>query len=162
MIKNLILSFIIALSILIGGKFLLYKNKVDAPAEVEKHVDIFFEKKKENHATIDDFYGLNIMFSTNIPYPIAGISFGSWSQNDKLILLNRYIWDYLTDAERTELVAHELGHSLLHRAHIDYIFVNGTPASIMYPSLFPGAMFKRDEEYYWKELFSVKNDLPMR
>lgn len=160
MTKNLIISFLISLSVLVGGRFLFYRNKISAPKDVQKHVDLFLQKKEQNNAEVETFYGLNIIFSNNIPYPIAGISLGSWSDSDKLILLNRFVWEYLTDKERTELVAHELGHAVLHRAHTEAVLIDNTPASIMFPAIFPDSMFAEKEQYYWKELFSVKDDLP--
>lgn len=62
-------------------------------------------------------------------------------------------WAASTDAEREELVFHELGHCLLSRTHVAGINAQGIPESIMDPSEITGAIYSQNRDYYLATLF---------
>lgn len=61
-------------------------------------------------------------------------------------------WKLLRDNEQEELVFHELGHCLLHRAHTSEVDQYGNPLSIMNPVLFSNYEYRR--AMLLKELFN--------
>jgi hypothetical protein len=61
-----------------------------------------------------------------------------------------------SDAEREELVFHELGHCILGLTHVGGINADGIPASVMNPTEIHGAIYKQFRAYYMKGLFGSK------
>jgi hypothetical protein len=73
-----------------------------------------------------------------------------------VITLSRDAWDRSSDAEREELVFHELGHCILGLTHVGGINADGIPASVMNPTEIHGAIYKQFRAYYMKGLFGSK------
>lgn len=63
-------------------------------------------------------------------------------------------WAASTDAEREELVFHELGHCVLGLKHIAGINSAGIPVSLMDPTEIDGAIYSQNRDYYLNGLFN--------
>lgn len=63
-------------------------------------------------------------------------------------------WASSTDAEREQLVFHELGHCVLSLVHIAGITSAGIPKSIMDPVEIDGAIYSQYRDYYLQTLFN--------
>jgi hypothetical protein len=70
-----------------------------------------------------------------------------------VVTLSREAWDRSSDAEREELVFHELGHCLLGLTHEAGINSDGIPTSVMNPTEIGGAIYKQYREFYLRGLF---------
>lgn len=70
-----------------------------------------------------------------------------------VVTLSRDAWERSTDAEREELVFHELGHCLLGLAHETGITPDGIPRSVMSPTEISGHIYKQYRDYYLQGLF---------
>lgn len=68
------------------------------------------------------------------------------------VTLDPTYWSGASEADRQELVDHELGHCILGRAHRLDLLSNGQPASIMYPFHFSPLVIQAAETYYDQEL----------
>lgn len=147
--------------LLAGVVVLCYnRNRVYAEPEIKQYSDRFFAEAKARGVDIEPFYALTIEFSDRVIYPEAGVSYDSWSRVNKIIRLNSMVWSMLDDTERYELVAHELGHAVLHRGHDYTVLPNKQWMSIMGPSLIQSEYIKQNMTHYYKELFSKQGDLP--
>lgn len=62
-------------------------------------------------------------------------------------------WAASTEAEREELVFHELGHCLLSLQHVAGVNSQGIPESIMDPTAITGAIYSQNRAYYLSTLF---------
>ena len=62
-------------------------------------------------------------------------------------------WNSSTDAEREQLVFHELGHCVFGLVHVAGITDQGIPQSIMDPSEISGAIYTQYHAYYMTTLF---------
>jgi hypothetical protein len=74
-----------------------------------------------------------------------------WSTGERQIQIDKAYWDAMTEGERIQTIAHELGHCDLNRDHL-LNFKNGTPVSIMYPYMFE--LYPSTILNYMKELFN--------
>ncbi len=78
----------------------------------------------------------------------------SWvSGQTPVVTLSADAWSSSTDAEREELVFHELGHCVLGEKHVAGINDQGIPRSIMDPSEISGAIYSQNRDYYLTTLF---------
>lgn len=74
--------------------------------------------------------------------------------NEKKIVINSVSWSKYTDLEKEELLFHELGHCVLYRGHLNEVFPDDTPVSIMYYRVMNEDVYKEKYDYYIKELFT--------
>lgn len=70
-----------------------------------------------------------------------------------VILIRQDTWARMSEAEREELLFHEMGHCVLMRRHRPEIKPEGIPASIMNPYMIRGAVYQENRDYYIRELF---------
>ena len=81
--------------------------------------------------------------------------------NDFYIVVDQTQWQALDEPTRTMLIAHELGHCLLHRVHdastIPDSQFGKILKTIMNAGLVPADVFQNRESYYWTELFQPQN-----
>lgn len=70
------------------------------------------------------------------------------------ITIRQDTWLAMTEAEREELLFHELGHCVLRRLHKSDVAENGLPVSIMNPFIVRGDLYSLNQDYYLDELFS--------
>lgn len=163
MLKDILKSIlqVIAIYFLVFVAFLCYNhNRVYAEPEIKQYTDMFFAEAKARGVEFDSFYGMVVRFDDSVRSPIAGSSYRCWQSVGKFIYLNKAYWAMLDDTERYELIAHELGHSVLHRGHITMKMPNLQWVSLMGPSMIPSEFVKQNEEHYYRELFSRQGDLP--
>jgi hypothetical protein len=73
-----------------------------------------------------------------------------------IVKINREWWYHPTtsNADREELMNHELGHCILNRAH-DTTVISGLPKSIMYPSHLGNQAYTDNYSNYITELFGA-------
>jgi hypothetical protein len=71
-----------------------------------------------------------------------------------VITISQDAWTTSTEAEREELIYHELGHCVLHKAHVGGINQAGIPASLMNPSKINGAIYSQNKDFYLAGLFA--------
>lgn len=64
-------------------------------------------------------------------------------------------WKRMSDVIREQLIFHELGHCLLGRQHVGYIYEDGRPKSIMYPMVFSEYTYTHWRAEYLNELFGL-------
>lgn len=78
------------------------------------------------------------------------VLFESYSE----VLIDKEFWDTASDNRKEQLIMHELGHCLLHRAHLT-ARVHGFPISFMYPYIdsMPEASYIGLRSKYFEELF---------
>lgn len=73
------------------------------------------------------------------------------------IIISKEYWDAAPDAGREDTLFHELGHCILNRVHTTKLLPmwDGTyrPASLMYPTDFPGIIYLEYRKEYIDELF---------
>lgn len=69
------------------------------------------------------------------------------------IVVRQDTWARLPEAEREELLFHEMGHCVLMRTHEPELKPEGIPASIMNPYMIRGAVYENNRSYYLRELF---------
>lgn len=75
-----------------------------------------------------------------------------------LITIDQASWESMDETERESLIFHELGHCVLRRAHLAVIRTNGSPESIMNPTLVAEFDYVHDQNHYHSELFSKTNE----
>jgi hypothetical protein len=64
-------------------------------------------------------------------------------------------WSVASDAQKENLVFHELGHCLLSRVHVTTLNADGTPASMMFPYTLAGSIYLQNHAEYIAELFGA-------
>jgi hypothetical protein len=109
-------------------------------------------------------------FSLLMPYNTLGycrkmeIQYLTEIRTYKKIILNTIQWVTMSVASKEQLVSHELGHCVLGREHVDgYIDVELNnkktmiPESLMSTYSFSDHYFKNFREYYYDELFQIKD-----
>jgi hypothetical protein len=74
------------------------------------------------------------------------------------ITVSQAAWNRRSDAEREELMFHELGHCALKRQHNSQRMQDGRPASIMNPYALGRYTYEAHREEYIAELFSHGGD----
>ena len=72
------------------------------------------------------------------------------------IRINQNRWSFLNEDQREELLFHEMGHCVLDRLHRTDRLADGSPASIMFPTILQTATYQQNRDYYLQELFSTK------
>ena len=70
-----------------------------------------------------------------------------------VVTISAEAWASSTDAEREELIFHELGHCLLGLKHVAGINSDGIPKSLMDPSEIQGAIYEQNRDFYLKGIF---------
>lgn len=78
---------------------------------------------------------------------------GECNVDQRQITIDTHSWENMTETQKGVLIYHELGHCVLARGHLEEIFIDGTPRSIMFPILVKDHVFIRYKNYYIKELF---------
>lgn len=71
-----------------------------------------------------------------------------------LIIVRQDTWDRMSDAEREELMFHEMGHCILKRKHNSNLTDDGYPESIMNPYMIRGTLYETFRNAYLAELFA--------
>jgi hypothetical protein len=71
-----------------------------------------------------------------------------------VITVSQEAWLSSTDAEREELVFHELGHCVLRLKHVAGVNEEGIPSSIMDPIEIKSSIYSQNRAYYLKTLFN--------
>ncbi|MCM2279899.1 MAG: hypothetical protein NDJ89_17630 [Oligoflexia bacterium] len=71
-----------------------------------------------------------------------------------IITIRQETWEKMDEAEREELLFHEMGHCVLRRTHRSDISTKGVPSSIMNPYLIRGSVYLKNQAYYLRELFA--------
>lgn len=71
-----------------------------------------------------------------------------------VIMLREDTWALMDEAEREELLFHEMGHCVLRRTHKSELNGKGLPGSIMNPYLIRGHIYQKNQSYYLRELFA--------
>lgn len=74
--------------------------------------------------------------------------------NERIITVSEFFWSVNTDADRTEVLFHELGHCLLDYKHRDHKDEHKNPKSVMNSSAFSGKYFSDHYGEFMVELFS--------
>ena len=70
-----------------------------------------------------------------------------------VIKINKELWfDITSDAKKEALIFHELGHCLLGRDHVDDLFDDGCPISLMHPILISEYCYEKHKEDLQYEL----------
>lgn len=156
--QNLAFNLLFAAIITVGCYFLM-SNTILCDKELCPYTDRFISEAKARHIKYSNFYLLSVRFASNMEPGVAGVSYDSNASRNKLINISREVWRSLTEEQKIMLVAHEMGHSVLHRDHVSTVMLDNSPVSIMYPSIFYSYLFSRNQEHYWNELFSIQDDL---
>jgi hypothetical protein len=75
--------------------------------------------------------------------------------NTPVITLSQSAWDSSSDADREELVFHELGHCVLMKRHEAGLLRElGIPKSLMNPTKIDGSVYRQNKNYYLSSLFA--------
>jgi len=94
-------------------------------------------------------YEIAIQF-TDLPSNEGGLC-TRFASGERQIEIDKDLWDnYLYEDTKLELIAHELGHCDLGRAHLTEVR-DGKPISIMYPYMF--SLYPQTVISYMSELF---------
>lgn len=143
--------------------FVFLQNRIDCDAKLCPYVNEFIRQAELHHAKYDSFYYLSVKFRDDLGQgqigSIAGLSYYPLDKQNKKIDISTKIWKNLSEEQKIIVIAHELGHSVLHRKHISDMMLDGSPVSMMHPQVLHTDDFKHNADYYWQELFRVKNDL---
>ena len=134
-------------------------NPTDPLAPIPIHTfKVKYDKAFEEYVSdFEDDWGLDIKDLV--------IEFGEIKQNDDTstvtlgickrrnnttpnIVIDPTTWPNLAETRKKLLIYHEIGHCVLHRAHI-----KGTNTSIMNPILINSTVFEDDEGFFIDELF---------
>ena len=70
-----------------------------------------------------------------------------------VITLSQAAWDTSNDAEREQLVFHELGHCVLQKRHVGGVSAQGIPRSLMNPYRIDGSVYLQNKAYYLSTFF---------
>lgn len=71
-----------------------------------------------------------------------------------VIKINRQYWESTAEADREQLMYHELGHCILKRDHDETLITHAQPESIMYPVHLGNALYVDYYSHYINELFN--------
>ncbi len=74
------------------------------------------------------------------------------------VTISPAVWNRIDEAEREELVFHELGHCVLRRKHVAERDDTGVPVSLMNPIKIDGQLYEMYSRYYLEELFGRRNE----
>ena len=102
------------------------------------------------------YKGADLSYSRSLPMNFVNLGYHydsggivgyciTYPGGDKEIQIDPNFWEFSNDAEKEELVFHELGHCILLRTHKTTLNSNGYPVSIMSPDLIDGSYYA-----YWK------------
>lgn len=72
------------------------------------------------------------------------------------VVISTEYFNEIADAQREELIFHELGHCVLDRGHTATALGDGCPSSIMDPYTLDPYCYSEHYEYYKEELFQTK------
>jgi hypothetical protein len=81
-----------------------------------------------------------------------------WPGRTPVIAVDPDNWAVASDTEKEVLMLHELGHCVLRREHKADLSPNGTPISMMYPTVVVKYDYEDYKLYYLYELFSIRDD----
>jgi hypothetical protein len=76
------------------------------------------------------------------------------SDQTPTITIRKEIWDQMDDADREELIFHEMGHCVLGRSHKSEKSADGVPLSIMHPYRISNSVYLEYRDQYLTELFN--------
>jgi hypothetical protein len=79
---------------------------------------------------------------------------GTCYHGTKSIAISPEYWKYALESEKIVLIFHELAHCELGRDHLEDIFTDGCPQSILYPSVLSRYCFDKHQLHYFNEVFS--------
>jgi len=151
MVWSLILSFCVISCGTVDEKETKWKYDVETE-DLERYVEEFERLsvgRNEKHVT-----ALVVKFA-DLEDPVTGLC-ELYTKQSPVISIDRSYWAGADDAERENLMFHELGHCVLRRGHLE-TRKDLKPVSIMFPSLIP-FHYKGDRVGYVNELFSIEGD----
>jgi len=110
-----------------------------------------FKTASSNSVTIDD---LIIQFGDTENPRARGICRVA-DDTTPTIIVNKTTWDAISEAEREELIFHEMGHCVLGRKHTSKLKNgnSGPPDSLMYPYSLTENEYESEKAHYHEELF---------
>ena len=78
-----------------------------------------------------------------------------------LIVINLNFWNkpWFSEADKEQLIFHELGHCILNREHLNDTDSGGNPLSIMNYYHFSNLQYENDYSSYIQELFGTRTEL---
>jgi hypothetical protein len=128
----------------------------DVPEEFAPYVERFQQEAAANgvHLSITD---LRVQFGQMRSASETGACEINGDETPT-ITVNQAAWDRRSDAEREELMYHELGHCALKRQHNLARAHDGRPASIMNPYSLGRHTYEQHRDEYVAELFSHAGD----
>jgi hypothetical protein len=92
--------------------------------------------------------------STTVPVVYGHLSPGTAAicSGSGKVTVDKGSWEAATEAQRTQLIFHELSHCVLgHRFHITDTLSDGCPASVLYPYNFGNPCMSNHYDYYVRE-----------
>ncbi len=124
------------------------EKKVEIDPQFSGYVE-GFKTASGNTVTIDD---LIIQFGDTENPRARGICRVA-DDSTPTIIVNQTTWEAISEAEREELIFHEMGHCVLGRKHHARTRTSGAPESIMYPFSLTAHEYESEKQYYHDELF---------
>lgn len=158
MLRKSLAIHLIALAAMLACHYAML-NTVFCDPILCPYTDRFMAEAKKRNVTLQPFYLLNVSFADTLEDNAVGVSYYSLSPRNKSIEISKRDWHTFSEEQKIMLIAHEMGHAVLHRKHIETGMLDGSALSIMYPTVLPTDSIKRNGEYYWNELFSIQGDL---
>jgi hypothetical protein len=120
------------------------------------YVSMFLREAKKHKVDIGKFLLVDIKFST-LKDRKLGLSI-DLLEDFRLITIDSWSFSGLTELEKEMLIAHEMGHTILHRKHRD-LMLKHIPVSVMHTYFMGDKVFKGRKAYYYDELFSVSGEI---
>lgn len=120
-------------------------------AEITPYIQEFEKRSTEYYNGGISAQGINYYFEDWGYNQIAGVCWRKGSE--RRIIINTAYWKNYSHDTREILVFHELGHCALYRDHVEIKDKNGTPISIMFPSIISPYAYFGHRDYYIEELF---------
>lgn len=119
----------------------------------EREVTSFKKAAKRQHVDIA-LDNLTITLADQLPKDL--VAFCDSIGQDKLIIVNKVIWDSADNMKRQFILWHEMGHCILHRDHLNKMNYMNIPMSYMYPS---DNLYLLHREYFLNHLPEYESEL---
>lgn len=154
---TLVISLITVLMVLAcSSTARTFKPKIICDVELCPYVQRVVDEINKRHIKVDEFQRLIVRVG-RIKRGYAGLSTEFFEPERYIYISPDSLYNY-TNTQMLALMAHEIGHSLLHRKH-DNRKVRGIAKSIMISQLQADETYTGRMDEYFDELFSVSNNI---
>lgn len=133
-----------------------FKPKIVCDKRICPYIQTVLNEMSKRHVKVDEFTKLTVTVE-KLRDPIVGLS-TEFFEEERYIYISPISLKIYTNTQMLALIAHEIGHALLHRKHDDRK-VKGIAKSIMISWIQPHSSYEGNMNEYFDELFSVTNNI---